>query len=42
MIPDFDENGYLPPGIHKATLDEISERFGQESALRKAETTRER
>jgi hypothetical protein len=37
MIPGFDDNGYLPPGIHKATLEEIAERFGQESAVRKAE-----
>ena len=35
MIPPFDENGYLPPGIHPATLDEVAERFGQESELRR-------
>ena len=23
MIPDFDEHGYLPPGIHLATIDEV-------------------
>jgi len=23
MIPPFDEHGYLPPGIHPATLDEV-------------------
>ena len=28
MIPPFNKNGYLPPGIHKASLDEIAERFG--------------
>jgi len=27
MIPSFDENGNLPPGVHLATLDEIEERF---------------
>jgi hypothetical protein len=27
MIPDFDDQGYLPPGIHGATLDEIAEAF---------------
>jgi hypothetical protein len=27
MIPNFDDNGNLPPGIHLATLDEIEERF---------------
>ena len=37
MIPPFDDNGYLPPGIHPATLDEIAARFGQESELRRAE-----
>jgi len=37
MIPDFDERGQLPPGIHKATLEEIAARFGQESVLRRAE-----
>ena len=28
MIPDFDENGYLPSGIHLTTLDEVIARFG--------------
>jgi hypothetical protein len=37
MIPPFDDQGYLPPGIHGATLDEIEERFGQESELRRAQ-----
>jgi hypothetical protein len=27
-IPQVDEAGYLPPGIHDATLDEVEERFG--------------
>lgn len=27
MIPDFNEDGNLPPGIHQATLAEIEERF---------------
>ena len=34
MIPPFDDNGYLPPGIHKASLDEIAERFGRQSEVR--------
>ena len=34
MIPEFSDNGYLPPGIHPATLDEIAARFGTESELR--------
>ena len=37
MIPDFDDNGYLPPGIHPATLDEIVERFGTGSEMRESE-----
>ena len=37
MIRSFDENGYLPPGVHAATLDEIAARFGQESELRRVE-----
>src|SRR5688572_25301545 len=35
MIPDFDDFGCLPPGIHPATLDEIDARFGQQSELRR-------
>ena len=34
MIPPFNENGYLPPGIHKASLNEIAERFGWQSEMR--------
>lgn len=37
MIPPFEENGYLPPGIHVASIDEIDERFGSESDLRRAQ-----
>src|SRR5262245_38317604 len=37
MIPDFNEDGYLPSGIHPATLDEIAARFGQESELRRVQ-----
>src|SRR5437867_4315038 len=37
MIPDFNDDGYLPPGIHSATLDEIEKRFGRESEVRQAE-----
>ena len=37
MIPPFDENGYLPPGIHPATLDEIEARFGHEPELRRVQ-----
>jgi hypothetical protein len=37
MIPPFDDNGYLPPGVHPATLDEIEARFGRDSEIRVAE-----
>jgi hypothetical protein len=37
MIPPFDEHGYLPAGIHPATLDEIETRFGCESELRRVQ-----
>src|ERR1044071_5108561 len=37
MIPDFLENGYLPPGIHAASLDEVKLRFGQSSEIRRAQ-----
>jgi Family of unknown function (DUF6932) len=29
MLPAFDENGNLPPGVHEATWVEIVERFGR-------------
>lgn len=28
MIPQFDADGLLPPGIHRATWDEVTTRFG--------------
>src|SRR2546421_297000 len=37
MIPPFDDSGWLPPGIHLATLDEIEGRFGRQSELRRAQ-----
>jgi len=37
MIPEFDENGYLPPGLHQATLEEVAARFGRESEIRRVE-----
>ena len=37
MIPPADESGYLPPGIHRATLDEIQARFGELSELRRVQ-----
>ena len=37
MIPPFNDDGYLPPGLHPATLEEIAARFGQESELRQVQ-----
>lgn len=37
MIPPLNDDGYLPAGIHPATLDEIAARFGQESELREVQ-----
>ena len=28
-IPDLNENGFLPEGIHEASLEELRERFGR-------------
>ena len=37
MIPAFNENGYLPAGIHHATVQEVRERFGTGSEQREAQ-----
>jgi hypothetical protein len=37
LIPPFNDDGYLPAGIHRASLEEISSRFGQESELRQVQ-----
>jgi hypothetical protein len=37
MIPAFDDIGYLPAGVHPATLWEVEERFGVSSELRRAQ-----
>jgi hypothetical protein len=37
MIPPFNDDGYLPAGIHQATVEEIAARFGVESELRRVE-----
>jgi hypothetical protein len=38
MIPDFDDLGNLPPGIHPATFEEIVARFGWQSDLRRVQS----
>jgi hypothetical protein len=37
VIPPFDDRGFLPPGIHTATLAEIEDRFGREPELRRVQ-----
>ncbi len=37
MIPDFNESGYLPPGIHAATIEEIAIRFSRQSEVRRVQ-----
>lgn len=37
MIPEFDSAGFLPVGLHRATLEEIEARFGRESEVRRAQ-----
>jgi hypothetical protein len=37
VIPTFDDNGFLPPGVHPATLAEIRDRFGGSSEIRRAQ-----
>jgi len=37
MIPAFNDNGYLPPGVYPATLAEIEASFGRESELRQVQ-----
>lgn len=37
MLPPFDDRGYLPPGIHRCSIDELAERFGHGSPERVVE-----
>ena len=39
-LPTFNDEGDLPPGVHRARLPEILERFGQGSAQRCAASDR--
>jgi hypothetical protein len=36
VLPAFNEEGDLPPGVHRATLPEVLERFGQGMIQRRA------
>ena len=37
MIPPFNDNGFLPPGIHPASLERIERRFGTSTEIRQAQ-----
>ena len=37
MLPDFDDDGNLPLGIHRATIEEVVARFGRGSPERRIE-----
>ena len=37
MIPDCNDDGYLPAGIYPAALEEIADRFGRESEIRQVQ-----
>lgn len=37
MIPPHNESGFLPPGVHPATLAEVEVRFGRQSELRRVQ-----
>jgi hypothetical protein len=37
MIPDFIEDGYLPPGVYVTQLNELLERFGSETEIRRVQ-----
>lgn len=39
-IPEFDNHGDLPLGVHKASLEEVIERFGQGTPQRQLVTAR--
>lgn len=37
MIPPLNDLGFLPPGLHRATLTEVEARFGSGSELRRVQ-----
>jgi hypothetical protein len=37
LIPTLDQNGYLPPGVHLATIEEVETTFGRQSELRRVQ-----
>jgi hypothetical protein len=39
-LPDFDPSGDLPPGVYRATLNEVTQRFGSAGGQRRVSTRR--
>jgi hypothetical protein len=37
VIPPFDQSGSLPPGVHRADIHEVEERFGRQSEIRRVQ-----
>ncbi len=37
VIPALNDDGYLPPGVHPGSLDDVAARFGQEPELRRVQ-----
>ena len=37
MLPQFDQSGNLPPGVHQSALPEVLHRFGLTSEVRRAQ-----
>src|SRR5260370_12279016 len=37
VIPEFSDFGYLPSGVYEAKIAEVSQRFGQEPEIRRAQ-----
>jgi Family of unknown function (DUF6932) len=37
MIPPFNQDGVLPPGVHQATLEEVASLFGHSSEIRRVQ-----
>lgn len=35
LLPEFDANGDLPPGVHPSTIEAVALRFGSQSPLRR-------
>lgn len=39
MIPDFNDEGHLPPGEYEANIEEVKDRFGGSKSLKRSRLT---